>query len=135
MYNSQEIANRIKEKAKEQGKSMRKVLMDCGLGANTITKISNGGDILTLNFARIADCLDCSVDYLLGRTDTPKIQQKEESVSEIASEQSRLLSMLEILPAEQQEDIFDFVFLKYKKYLGQKTDIYSSSPANSSETA
>ena len=52
---------------------MRKVLIDCGLGANTITKISNGGDILTLNFARIADYLDCSIDFLLGRTEHPRI--------------------------------------------------------------
>ena len=30
---------------------------------------------MTLNFARIADYLDCSVDYLLGRTDNPDINR------------------------------------------------------------
>ena len=71
MYNSQEISNRIKFMAKKQGKSISTVLADCGLGKNTVSKMSNGTDILTLNFAKIADYLDCSVDYLLGRTDNP----------------------------------------------------------------
>ncbi len=66
-YDSQEIALRIKETAKEQGKSVRKVLEESNLSPSTISKISYGKDILTLNFAKIADSLDCSVDYLLGR--------------------------------------------------------------------
>ena len=28
-------------------------------------------------FAKIADALDCSVDYLLGRTDNPEINDKK----------------------------------------------------------
>ncbi len=75
MYNSQEIANRIKSRTKQQGKSLGEVLSACGLGINTVSKISKGTDILTLNFAKIADCLDCSVDYLLGRTDNPEVNR------------------------------------------------------------
>lgn len=75
MYNSQEIAARIKSRAKQQGKSLGEVLSSCGLGINTVSKISKGTDILTLNFARIADYLDCSVDYLLGRTDKPEVNK------------------------------------------------------------
>lgn len=73
MYNSQKIANRIKLRAKQQGKSLGEVLTACELGKNTVSKISKGTDILTLNFAKIADQLDCSIDYLLGRTDNPNI--------------------------------------------------------------
>lgn len=75
MYNSQEIANRIKSMAKQQNKTIGEVLSACELGINTVSKISNGSDILTLNFARIADYLDCSVDYLLGRTDNPEVNK------------------------------------------------------------
>ena len=75
MYNSQEIANRIKIRAKAQGKSIGEVLSACGLGINTISKMAKGTDILTQNFAKLADCLDCSVDYLLGRTDNPEINK------------------------------------------------------------
>lgn len=75
MYNSQDIANRIKFRAKNQGYSISAVLSTCELGKNTVSKIGQGTDILTLNFAKIADCLDCSVDYLLGRTDNPDINR------------------------------------------------------------
>lgn len=75
MYNSQEIADRIKLRAKEQGISLGELLSACNLGVNTISKISKGKDILTLNFAKIADYLDCSVDYLLGRTDKPEVNR------------------------------------------------------------
>lgn len=75
MYDSQEIANRIKTRSKQEGKSLGEVLSSCGLGINTVSKISKGTDILTLNFAKIADYLDCSVDYLLGRTDNPEVNK------------------------------------------------------------
>ena len=75
VYNSQEIATRIKARAKQQSKTLGEVLAACKLGKNTVSKISTGTDILTLNFAKIADCLDCSVDYLLGRTDNPEVNQ------------------------------------------------------------
>lgn len=75
MYNSQEIASRIKLRAKEQGYSISSVLSACELGKNTVAKIGQGTDILTLNFAKIADYLDCSVDYLLGRTDNPEVNK------------------------------------------------------------
>ena len=75
MYNSQDIANRIKSRTKQQEKSLGEVLSACSLGINTVSKISKGTVILTLNFARIADYLDCSVDYLLGRTDNPEVNK------------------------------------------------------------
>lgn len=80
MYNSQEIANRIKLRAKSRGYSISNVLSSCELGKNTVSKISQGTDILTLNFARIADYLDCSVDYLLGRTDIPEVNHSSKII-------------------------------------------------------
>lgn len=73
MYSSQEIAERIKLRAKQQKISVNQLLLNCKLGKNTVAKMARGTDILTLNFAKIADCLDCSVDYLLGRTDIPEV--------------------------------------------------------------
>ena len=71
MYNSQEIAYRIKKASKKREIQLGDLLAKCELGKNTVSKMANGTDILTLNFAKIADELDCSVDYLLGRTDNP----------------------------------------------------------------
>lgn len=71
MYNSQDIASRIKSTAKKQGKPLGDILTASGLSKNTVAKINKGTDVLTLNFAKIADELDCSIDYLLGRADLP----------------------------------------------------------------
>ncbi len=78
MYNSHEIAERIKSRAKCLNVSVSDILVDCQLGKNTISKMSNGSDILTQNFAKIADYLDCSVDYLLGRTDVVEVNKAKE---------------------------------------------------------
>ena len=69
MYNSQEIAYRIKLQAKKKGVPVSTLLSSCELGVNTVSKLSKGTDILSKNLAKISDFLDCSVDYLLGRTD------------------------------------------------------------------
>jgi len=75
MYDSHKIAERIRERTKQQGKTLRMLLKECGLSINTISHIDSGRDITTLHFAKIADALDCSVDYLLGRTDNPEINR------------------------------------------------------------
>ena len=75
MYDSKQIVSRIKFQAKRKGVTLGEMLTECGLGINTIGKMGRGCDILTHNFAKIADYLDCSVDYLLGRTDNPDINR------------------------------------------------------------
>ena len=97
MYNSQEVANRIKQKLKEQNAGMKDMLSELGLGINTISELSKGKRLSYISFARIADYLDCSVDYLLGRTDIPEvnkgntqkiIQLTEEYIANLQQEQS-----------------------------------------------
>ena len=70
MYVSVDISKRIKLKAKEQGISVKKLLEDVGLGFNTMANMKTSMPKAD-NLAKIADYLDCSVDYLLGRTDNP----------------------------------------------------------------
>ena len=43
------------------------MLSDLGLGINYISEFSKGQTISCINLARIADYLDCSIDYLMGR--------------------------------------------------------------------
>lgn len=75
MYDSQKIAMRIKSMAKSQNISLKDMLSECSMGINTISQMSKGNDMLSKNLAKIADYLDCSVDYLLGRTDNPEINK------------------------------------------------------------
>lgn len=67
MYNSQEIAKKIKVRAKEKGIALKDMLAVCELSINTVSQVSSGRDISARNLSKIADYLDCSVDYLLGR--------------------------------------------------------------------
>lgn len=75
MYDSQEIANRIKTQAKNKKIAIGSMLSDLTLGINLISHLAKGQNITAINLARIADYLNCSVDYLLGRTDNPEINR------------------------------------------------------------
>ena len=72
MNNPQQIADLIKRSAKEKKISIKQLLEKSGLNINTISELSKGKQISYVNFAKMADCLGVSVDYLLGRTDEPK---------------------------------------------------------------
>ncbi len=71
MYDLQAVAGRIKQQAKAKKISMKDMLSACGLGINAVSQMAQGQNMASTNLARIADYLDCSVDYLLGRTDDP----------------------------------------------------------------
>ena len=71
MYNSQIVSERIKLTAKSKNIKLKTMLSDLGLGINLIAQIANGSVVTAGNLFKIADYLDCSVDYLLGRTDNP----------------------------------------------------------------
>ncbi len=73
MYDSAVIAKRIKERAKNRHITLKDLLSACGLGANTISHMLHGRTLGSDSLAKIADYLDCSVDYLLGRTDNPDV--------------------------------------------------------------
>lgn len=75
MYDLSKIAERVRIKAKEKKIKIGDLLSDCGLGVNTISEMAKGREVSIINFAKIADALDCSVDYLLGRTDNPQINR------------------------------------------------------------
>ena len=76
MYSSTIVVERIKKFAKNKNISITKMLMDCELNKNTLSSMQSRGSWLQANsLAKIADYLDCSVDYLLGRTDTPEINR------------------------------------------------------------
>ncbi|MDE7093301.1 MAG: hypothetical protein K2O52_00150, partial [Oscillospiraceae bacterium] len=49
------------------------LLENCQLNINTVSELSKGKQISYLSFAKIADYLDCSVDYLLGRSTAPNV--------------------------------------------------------------
>ena len=67
---------RLKELRKQRKISQLKLAMDLSLSQNSISRYETGerqADYNTL--IRIADYFDVSIDYLLGRTDNPKINR------------------------------------------------------------
>lgn len=75
MYDLATVAERIKQQAKGQKIPLKKMLADLGLGINIVSHLAKGQVISSVNLAQIADYLDCSVDYLLGRTDNPEVNR------------------------------------------------------------
>ena len=75
MYNAQILIQRIKDQAKQQNMLIRDMLSACNLSINAISQITDKKGLSCFSLARIADYLDCSVDYLLGRTDNPEINK------------------------------------------------------------
>lgn len=75
MYNSLHIAEMIKTRSKARGVAIKDMLIELELGSNTISHLRHGRAIASDSLARIADYLDCSIDYLMGRTDNPDINR------------------------------------------------------------
>ena len=73
MYNSQ-VANRIKELCKLKGSSVSKMLEVCNIRKSLIYDLEKRNASPSIEvIGQIADYLNCSVDYLLGRTDNPTV--------------------------------------------------------------
>ena len=74
-YISSEIAERIKLIAKSKGLTVSTVLKEVNLGRNTMANFKTSMPKAD-NLAKIADYLDCSIDYLMGRTDDQDLHKK-----------------------------------------------------------
>ncbi|MDE5854917.1 MAG: helix-turn-helix domain-containing protein [Ruminococcus sp.] len=71
MTNTQ-IATTIKFICKQKNKSVTQLLKDCELTKSFIYDLEKRNTSPSWEkLTKIADYLDCSVDYLLGRTDNP----------------------------------------------------------------
>ncbi len=73
MYNSQYTADLIKKLLFKKNITGKQMSTDLGLGVNTLSNIRRGDVKNVETFNLIADYLNCSVDYLLGRTENPNI--------------------------------------------------------------
>lgn len=71
MYEPTKIAETIKQMAKLKNIQLKDMLKSLSLNKNTLSNMYNGSMLKGDSLAKIADYLDCSVDYLLGRTDNP----------------------------------------------------------------
>lgn len=69
-------STRIKTLCKAKRTAVKSLLEHTGINRNFIYDLEKGGQIPSADkLERIADYLDCSVDYLLGRTDNPEVNK------------------------------------------------------------
>lgn len=68
--NNAQLANMIKETCKIRGTSVANMLLACGVRKSLIYDLEKRDWTPSIAIVeQIADYLDCSVDYLLGRTE------------------------------------------------------------------
>ncbi len=67
---------RFNQTLAERQVSAYKVAKETGISQGLMNEYKNGVKFPTIqNLIKIADYLDCSIDYLLGRTDDPKLHR------------------------------------------------------------
>lgn len=116
VYSSKDIANRIKDRSKEQNVVIKQMLLECGLSKNALSSMLSGGSLpKSDNIAKIADYLNCSVDFLLGRTDNPNIGNTEAYIGDSA-EQEIITLLSKLSPAERHRAIADIIDLLNENY-------------------
>ena len=111
MYNSQETIFRIKQRAKEQGIAILDLQTKCDLGRNAISQAAKSQDgMKARNLFAIAEVLDCSVDYLLGKTvnenkpSPAPVQNESRFGPETQKVINDLLAKLRAMPDKKQEE-------------------------------
>lgn len=103
VYVSSDVAERIKAVAKSKNIPLKSLLDKVGLGVNTMINMKTSMPKLD-NLAKIADHLDVSVDYLLGRSDSPTLACDD--LLKMAAETDdpeELLALLDIANKKLQE--------------------------------
>lgn len=72
---------------------------------------------------KVANYFDCSIDYLVGRSDMIKVQK-----SELSSEEALLLEQLRALPEESQSEVMYLINYKYEQQQKKRESCITSSP-------
>lgn len=107
MYNSQTLVENIKALAKSKNVLVKEMLIDCDLNVNALNQMSDKKGISSFSLAKIADYLDVSVDYLLGRTEIPEIDPANKL-------QSDFFKIFQNLPFEEQVNLMNIAIQKAK---------------------
>lgn len=79
MYTAKVTVGRIQNIIRSRGLVQKEVLTDCGLNENTLKRMTDNRGMASFSLAKIADYLNVSVDYLLGRTDEPEVKSMSNS--------------------------------------------------------
>lgn len=119
MYNSHDLAVSIKSVAKEKNIVIKDMLESCELGSNTMSSLYHGKSIAFDSVAKIADYLDVSVDYLLGRTEAPDKYKSSITTGDIQGNNNANMNV----NSSKQSNEFDATTIQIAEAF-QKLDIF-----------
>ena len=77
LYDSITLAENIKIQAKARNIQLKDMYAELGMSKGVLSNLRTGRMIAADSLARIADYLDCSMDFLMGRTVDPAVQRME----------------------------------------------------------
>lgn len=138
-----ELVNRIEKTLKEKNLTFNRVERDCGLGNGTIKRWSGQSPRLD-KLVAVSEYLNVSLDYLVfGSLRSENEPNGEEASLELEGYKAEqgltcdgsplsdieadLVAMFRLLSENQQEELFDLIYFKYKRHVEQKKEsIYST---------
>lgn len=103
MYCSEDVAIRIKEVAKTNKITIKQLLSEAGLSSNVMTSYRTSMPKAD-NLAKIADVLNCSVDYLLGRSELMLMPD-----ANLTKAEKEIIAIYRGFNAEGQEKVDSYV--------------------------
>ena len=131
MYTAQLTIERIQSLIKEKGLTQKQVLSECDINENTLKRMTDNKGISSFYLAKIADKLNCSVDYLLGRDNysnngnsinTGDINGSHNATITTASQNSEIekeiSSILSELTVREKTELMTLIY----KFLDEKKD-------------
>lgn len=77
VYSPMLVTDRIRLLARMKGVTLKQMFKACKLNINTLSQMGQNG-LASFSLAKIAGYLDCSIDYLLCRTDNPNAHKTHE---------------------------------------------------------
>lgn len=105
MYNPQEIVVLLETIANKRNISINKLLQEIGLDKNVVYRMKIQNQMPSVDkFVKMADYLNCSVDYLLGRAAIEEDKDLNPYLAEEMAIQRRLNKRLEEYRARQASD-------------------------------
>lgn len=145
MYKSSDVADRLRSMAKLRGITMKEALKDADVSTNIMTNMRKSMPNAT-TLAKLADRLECSVDYLLGRTTemlTPGAGQAPAPIQDdgpdldkapqLSRNAAEMLELFEQLPGYEQDRLIGRAQLLVEQQGGKKdaTPIQATSSGSS----
>lgn len=75
LYDSITLAENIKIQAKARNVQLKDMFAELGMSKGTLSNLRTGRMMAADSLARISDYLDCSMDFLMGRTVDPAVKR------------------------------------------------------------